>query len=177
MFEMKLGSMGEMPPNTRLSPGFSAATAREAPLTMPAKIFQPGSRWKSQCERLFGSFQNITASITNPPLANEDFLLGTVDDLETGAAQHGFRAGAVRDPPVGVIARIRMLNEKHPGKRGPIEDFAIGERVVLFERLDFEAAAKQGLKDHRVLDYVLLKQIQRQQGVPQVIENAHEQHQ
>jgi hypothetical protein len=33
-----------------------------AAMTMPAKIFQSGSSLKSQWERLFGSFHNMTAS-------------------------------------------------------------------------------------------------------------------
>jgi hypothetical protein len=60
---MKPGSMGEMPPSTRVSPGRSARTAPEAAWTVRAKIRHPSSTSKSQCDLLLGSFQNLTASI------------------------------------------------------------------------------------------------------------------
>ncbi len=60
---MKSGSIGEMPPSTRGSPGASAAIACPAALQVSAKITQPGSASRSQWDLLFGSFQIIAASI------------------------------------------------------------------------------------------------------------------
>src|SRR5579872_2917199 len=59
---MKLGSMGEIPPRTIGRWGFTRRTALAAAIVISANRFQSGSIWKSQCERLFGSFHNITAS-------------------------------------------------------------------------------------------------------------------
>src|SRR4051794_36865650 len=108
MFRMKPGSIGDMPPRTFLSPEFSAFTAFEARFTMVAKTRHSGSISKFQCERLFGSFQNITESTMGRRLAPADVYLffGMLDDLETRAAQHGFRARAIRNPPVRRIVRI-----------------------------------------------------------------------
>src|SRR4051795_1358778 len=61
-------SIGDMPPSTRRSAGLSARTASPAPRTISLKISHSGSCVsKSQCDLLFGSFQNITASSMRPP--------------------------------------------------------------------------------------------------------------
>src|SRR5436305_13581092 len=59
---MNLGSMGEIPPNTILRSGLTFRMAEAASRTISANLRQSGSRWKSQCERLLGSFHSITAS-------------------------------------------------------------------------------------------------------------------
>src|SRR5690348_12848624 len=134
MLPIKQGSIGEIPPSTRRSPGRSAATARAAVFTMSPKIRHSGSIWKSQCERLFGSFQNITASINRrPPSTDVDFLLGMGGDLEAGAAQHGFGRRAIRYPPVGLVARIAVLDEEHLREVRPVEDPGLGKRIVLLD--------------------------------------------
>src|SRR4051812_40399872 len=56
-------SIGEIPPRTRVSPEFSAATASAASVIIWANAFHSGSISKAQCDLLLGSFQNITASI------------------------------------------------------------------------------------------------------------------
>src|SRR5947207_2519779 len=139
---MNSGSIGEIPPSTRGSPGVSAATATDARLTISPKIRQFGSIWKSQWERLFGSFQNITASITRlPPSANENLLLGVVRDLEACAAQHRLSRGAIGDPPVGVVSRVPLLDEVHLREIGPLKDLALGKRIVVFDRSGLRAPA------------------------------------
>src|SRR6478672_766154 len=60
--------MGEMPPSTMGSSGFSLRMALLAAMTMSENIFQSGSSLKSQCERLLGSFHNMTASTMHAPL-------------------------------------------------------------------------------------------------------------
>src|SRR4051812_4222767 len=52
-----------MPPSTRGSSGFSAATASAASVTIRENARHSGSCSKAQCDLLLGSFQNITASI------------------------------------------------------------------------------------------------------------------
>src|SRR5438093_9898853 len=64
ILRMKLGSIGEIPPSTRVIRLASAETAVAAHFTMSPKIRHSGSSEKSQCEILLGSFQNITASTT-----------------------------------------------------------------------------------------------------------------
>src|SRR6185437_12252586 len=59
---MNSGSIGEIPPSTRVMAGRSAAMAWQAPMIICAKAHQSGSCSRSQCERLFGSFQSMTAS-------------------------------------------------------------------------------------------------------------------
>src|SRR4051794_227870 len=52
-----------MPPSSCGSDAFSARTACDASLTIAAYALQSGSSSRSQCDLLFGSFQNLTASI------------------------------------------------------------------------------------------------------------------
>src|SRR3954454_18219857 len=63
---MKFGSIGEMPPSTRVTE-LSARTAWDAALTKSAYTFHPASTSKSQWDMLFGSFQSLTAAITSMP--------------------------------------------------------------------------------------------------------------
>src|SRR5437868_1483542 len=115
---MKFGSMGEMPPSTMGTSGFTLRMARDAAMTIREKMFQFGSRSRFQCDMLLGSFQSITAStiarLLNSSVefhvedvlaiarsilwfANERFRIGSSDNLEPGAAQHGHGATAVGD--------------------------------------------------------------------------------
>jgi hypothetical protein len=70
---MNSGSIGEMPPSTLVSAGCSAAVAALAAATMLANVVQSGSISKSQWDMLFGSFQNITASIIDASLQKRNF--------------------------------------------------------------------------------------------------------
>src|SRR5207302_9386477 len=91
--------------------------------TIAAKIRQSLSSSKSQWDMLFGSFQNITESIMGGVhrswfevgeggvAADEDLGLGMGHDGEAGAAQHRFDRRAIRDPPVGLVAGILVLDE------------------------------------------------------------------
>src|SRR5207248_289096 len=127
MRRMKTGSIGEMPPSTRVNPGRASPTASELSRAMRPKMRHSGSSSKSQCERLFGSFQIIAASITRSsprygrertparvhllPRAHVHLLLGVAEDAEARAPQHRLRAGAVGEPPVGVVSRVGALDE------------------------------------------------------------------
>src|SRR5689334_17090556 len=116
MLRMKSGSIGEIPPSTRRTRGLSARTASAARFTIPANWVHPWSIVKSQCERLFGSFQSITASTTRvSPPADIDFVLGMIGDLEPRASQHRFGAGTIRNPPVRRVVRVSLLHEIHRG--------------------------------------------------------------
>src|SRR5829696_2012717 len=103
---MNPGSIGDIPPSTRVSAGCAAAVAPAAAEIMLPKIVHPGSISKSQCDILFGSVQNITASTMirslhigssqqrhfKPRLAgrftDEHFLFGLVENIESRTAQH-----------------------------------------------------------------------------------------
>src|SRR5437899_7996899 len=112
MVRTNCGSMGEMPPSARRRAVFSALTASAASLTICAYCLHSGSSSKFQCDRLFGSFQSITASTTafRPP-ADVDLRLRMFQDLEACTAQHGFAAGTVGNPPVGGVVRVAVLHE------------------------------------------------------------------
>src|SRR5579871_463856 len=178
MLRMNPASMGEMPPSTRRSRGLSVCTASEASLTISAYVFQPGSISKFQCDRLLGSFHSITASITaQSPSTEVNLLFRPVENLKPGAAQHGFQAGAVGNPPVRWIVAVPLLDEVQRRIARSRKDIGFAERIILFERLDIRAAAQQGLRHKEVPYHVLVQQIQRQQRMPEVVEDAQKQHQ
>src|SRR5579884_4426786 len=156
---MKPGSIGEMPPNTRRSCEFSARIASAAMFTIAAKVFHSRSTSKSQCDRLFGSFQSITASTTLPPhqerlfrlktpgaipaAADEHLFLGTIEDLKAGASQHGQGAGCIRNPPVRRVLGIAVFDEVQAWKSGALEDLGFRKRIVSLNLFHARAAAQQ----------------------------------
>src|SRR5690606_35488118 len=128
------GSIGEMPPRTRVSRPRSARIARPAAIAMPAKRDQSGSISKSQCDALLSSFQIITASTMRKLLVantEEDLVLRRGQDAQAGGAQHRLDAGAVRDPPVGRIAGVPLLDEVYERVAGRAENAGLLERVVV----------------------------------------------
>src|SRR5919198_2179434 len=194
---INIGSMGEMPPSTRSTYGFSAATACAAIVIMCAKICQSGSSSKAQCDLLLGSFQNIIASImvllpqagfrpgridgARPvrqflTAANKHFFLGMTDDLKTSTAQEGLGAGPIRDPVVGGIASIRLFEKVQAGKTGLVENIGFPKRVIGCHRYHLVAATLHRLEHQQVPSHVLMNQVEGQQGMTQVVQDAHEQH-
>jgi hypothetical protein len=111
-----------------------------------------------------------------PPATDEHFVLRAGDDGETGAAQQGLRAGPVRRPPVGRIAGVAALDEMQSREARPVEYFDLREFVVFFEGFDLDAAPLHGLEHQKITGDVLVNQIQGQQGMAKVIEDAEEQH-
>src|SRR6478672_9929686 len=116
---MKAGSIGEIPPSTIGRFGDSARMACAAVRTMQANWAHSGSIVKSQCDRLFGSFQIITASSMRRfsedvrqfsgwagRLTDEHFSVGTRENPESRAAKHRVRARAIWNPPVRRIVRV-----------------------------------------------------------------------
>ena len=75
-----------MPPSTRVSAGLSAFTAAAASCAICANLSQPGSSARSQCDLLFGSFQNLTASI----------MCGSLPACRAGATARLAAAGRAR---------------------------------------------------------------------------------
>src|SRR3954471_19455104 len=129
---MNSGSIGEIPPRTHGMSGATLRTASAARRVIAENVCHSGSSSKSQCERLFGSFHSITASIIDvlrvldlgplPAAADVDLVLGMIADHEAGAAQHRLHAGAVRDPPVRRIAGVALLHEVHARESTLVED-------------------------------------------------------
>src|SRR5437868_10483892 len=105
---------------------------------------QSGSSSKFQWERLFGSFQSIAASITaRSPPAYVNLLFRVLEYLETGTPQHCFSAGAVRDPPVGLIVRILVLDEMHYRVAWLVEHFGFENRIIHFDPWKLAASPHQ----------------------------------
>src|SRR5689334_12119229 len=127
MSSINLGSIGEIPPSTIFSSGLTVRMAEAASTTISENLRQSGSRWKSQCERLLGSFHSITASTMQVlsflflscefsskfqvhditpiamgglRLADPGLMLRMRDDSQACAPQHGFGGAPVRDPPI-----------------------------------------------------------------------------
>src|SRR6476620_1573706 len=107
---MNFGSIGEIPPRTFGRAGFTCVTAAAAAFTMSEKIFHSGSSSKFQCDLLFGSFQNITASTMGHLLVematDVHFLLGVIEDLVTRTAQHRLDTRSIWHPPICRVVRI-----------------------------------------------------------------------
>src|SRR5918993_1410206 len=174
---MKAGSMGEMPPITRVVPRASASTASAANVTICANSLQPGSISASQCDMLFGSFQNITAStMASVPArtlgalpvtdvgapAQKHFGLGVTDDAEARAAQHGLEARSIRHPPVGGVVGISLLHEVQPRIVRGVEDRHFVERVIRGHVHDAAATAQHRLHHQQVTDDVIVQQVECQ---------------
>src|SRR3954471_21964992 len=175
---MKLGSMGEIPPSTIGSFGFARRIASTPARAMAANFFQSGSSLKSQCERLFGSFHNITAStmacdfsrccftfsLEQPsdfqvedvlPIARLQFAgdaypglrLGMIHDLKPARAQHRFRRGTVRDPPIGGIACVLVLDKERCRPARVLENVLLPEVIVVVPIGNVLGAAHHRLED------------------------------
>src|SRR3546814_9375957 len=89
-------STGEVPPGTRCTRGFSAATAGAAVFAISAKASNSWSSSKSQWDLLFGSFQIITASSIFSVLAIRFLLLRPCYPLPT---EDGTSCGSSRVRP------------------------------------------------------------------------------
>src|SRR5437868_7626364 len=187
---MNLGSMGEIPPSTPVSRGFSDLTASAASFVISAYIVHSGSSSKSQCDLLLGSFQNITASTIVPPhgringarpvrhrLAPTDknFLFGMAQDFESRASQHRFSASSIGYPPVRRIAAVSLLVKKHSRKGGLFEYFLLPE--IVFDKLfRFVGSPEHRLKNQQVPGDVFVNQIEGKKRMPQMVKDSHEDH-
>src|SRR4051794_19822990 len=169
---MNSGSIGEIPPRTHGMPGETPRTASAARRVIVENVCHSGSSSKSQCERLFGSFHNITASImialcvldvgAHAGAADVHLVLGMIEDHESRAAQHGFHAGPVRNPPVRRIAGIALLHEVHPRIAALVEDGGLRKRIVVGNGQRGWIAALHALEDHR-LPHHTMKDVESEQ--------------
>src|SRR5690606_38110625 len=97
-------------------------------------------------------------------------------NFETGTTQHRFGAGAIWNPPIGLVSSEFLFDEMHFGKTGLLEDFRFFKRIIALEFVHFTAAALHRLEEHLVARYVFADEIKREQWMAQVIKNTHENH-
>src|SRR3954452_4505396 len=173
---MKSGSIGEMPPRTQVMLPFEVRTASAASRVISENVRHSGSSSKSQCDKLFGSFQSITASTGMDVFlaADVDLALGMIDDTEAAAAQHRLHAGAVRNPPVRRIFRILFLDEIHQRIAVALEHRVIPERIVVGDTGHVVAAALHALENHHVAHDRVVQDVEGEQRMAEVVEHAHE---
>ena len=99
-----------------------------------------------------------------------------IDDREAGTAQHGFRARAVGNPPVGRVVRVLVLDEVHHRVAWRVELLLLPELIVPRDLPRLGGAAQHRLEYEHVADDVLVENVQREERVAEVIEDAHEEH-
>src|SRR4051812_13636486 len=173
---MKSGSIGEMPPRTQVMLLFDERTASAASRVMSENVRHSGSSSKSQCDRLFGSFQSITASTGMDVFlaADVDLALGMIDDAEAAAAQHRLDARAVRNPPVRRILRVLLLDEIHQRIAVALKHRVIPERIVVGDAGHVVAAALHALENHHVAHDRVVQDVESEERMAEVVQHAHE---
>ncbi len=67
-----------------------------------------------------------------------------------------------------------MFDEEQLRIVGPVEDLPLPEIVITLEACNGIRPALHALEEHLVADNVLVEEVERQQRMAQVIENAHE---
>src|SRR5947208_14905229 len=80
-----------MPPSTIFRLGLIFRMAPAAAIVISANIIHSGSIWKSQCDRLFGSFHSITASTMVPREVPQCYDVASVFDREVDVRMCLFR--------------------------------------------------------------------------------------
>jgi hypothetical protein len=95
-----------------------------------------------------------------PPFADIDFSLRVADNLKSGTPQHGLDAGAIRNPPVGRVAGVAMLDKVRYGIPRLVENFRFAERIF-FKLRGVGTAAQQRLENKGVVHNVLVEEIER----------------
>jgi len=98
------------------------------------------------------------------------------ENVEAAGPQHGLRAGDVRRPPVGGIIRITVLDEMQLGIIVPEEDVPLAEGIVLRKRRRRVAAPRERMEDQQIARRIRAHEIEREHGIAQVVQHAHEQH-
>src|SRR5215472_7535077 len=63
--------------------------------------------------------------------ANPRFRLRVRLDFQARAAQHAFHGAVVRDPPVGRVPGVLVLDEIHAGEIRPLKDLFVPEVVIV----------------------------------------------
>src|SRR5690606_31323743 len=106
--------------------------------------------------------------------AEINFIFCVLHNFEASAAQHGFGAGAIRYPPIGLVSSEVFFDAMHFWKTGLIEYFRFFKRIIAFEFVHFTAAALHRLEEHLLSRDVFADEIEREQWMAQVIKNAHE---
>ncbi len=100
-----------------------------------------------------------------------------VGDGEARAPEHGLSAGPVRNPPVRRVGRVAVLDEVEHRIAGLLEVRRLAEVVIRRRTADVRRAPQHGLKHERLTDSVFVQDVEREQRMPQVVQDAHEEHQ
>src|SRR5215469_10649375 len=91
-----------------------------------------------------------------------NFLSRIAVDEKTRAAKHRFHAGAVRYPPIRIVARIAIFDERQMRIARPLEDCGLAEGIILVEGLLARIAALHRLADEQIADDVHADEVERQ---------------
>src|SRR5690606_33137473 len=70
--------------------------------------------------------------------------------------------------------RVVVLYEVKLGESGPVEYLDLPEPVVVGQELDFGAAPLHRLENQQILRHMLVNQVEREQGMAEVVEHAEE---
>src|SRR5689334_18229260 len=105
-----------------------------------------------------------------------DLFLRVLKDREAGTAEHRLDRRPVRNPPVRLVLRVAVLDEMHSREKRLLENFGVGDWVILLQRLYFTASTQHRLEDEEIARDVLADEVERQERMAEVVEDAHEQH-
>src|SRR5438874_1574813 len=94
-----------------------------------------------------------------------------IHNIESGAAQHRFHAGAIWNPPVGRIAAVTFFDQIHLWKTWPFEHVRFRKFIIVLEQLNRFASTLEGLKNEEIGRDVLVNQVEREQRMAQMIKN------
>jgi hypothetical protein len=108
------------------------------------------------------------------PAAEIDLVFRLGLDTKAGGAKHGFDASSVGNPPVGLVVGVAVLDEVHLGVAGLVEGSRGVKVVVGLGTYDVAAAALHTLEEHQVSGYVLMDEVESEEGMAEVIKNTHE---
>ena len=111
------------------------------------------------------------------PAAKINFLLRVGFEPESCRAEHRLHAGAIWNPPVGLIMRVAVFNEMQL-RIGRIVELCNGMEIVIrFHIHHLSATPLHALEDQKVLSNMLMDQIECEQRMAQMVENSHKHHQ
>src|SRR5579883_746590 len=95
-------------------------------------------------------------------------------DAESRAAQHGLNTSLIGEPPVCWIARIGVLDEIHAWAAWILEYRRVLEAVVFGHGRDCCGATLQRLEKEQVFCDMFVDEVEGEQRMAQMIEDAHE---
>ena len=98
-----------------------------------------------------------------------------IENIESGATEHGFHGRAIRDPPVRGITGEPFFNEREFWKIRPIEHVRFPKLIIVGDRFDHITSTLKRLKNQKIASDMLVNEIKREQWVAQMIKDSQEQ--